>query len=71
MDTEAALIDRISFVRFTGLSLEDSVPDHTTICRFRNLLVAKGVLKQLLDEINAQLEKQGKAGQTGEKRRGG
>ena len=60
MDTEAALIDRISFVRFTGLSLEDSVPDHTTICRFRNLLVAKGVLKQLLDEINAQLEKQGK-----------
>jgi IS5 family transposase len=60
MDTEAALIDRISFVRFTGLSLEDSVPDHTTICRFRNLLVSKGVLKQLLDEINGQMEKQGK-----------
>lgn len=60
MDTEAALIDRISFVRFTGLSLEDSVPDHTTICRFRNLLANKNVLKPLLDEVNKQLEKQGK-----------
>ncbi len=60
LDTEASLIDRISFIRFTGLSLEDSVPDHTTICRFRNLLVSKGVLKPLLDEINGQFEKQGK-----------
>jgi len=60
METEAALIDRISFVRFTGLSLEDSVPDHTTICRFRNLLVEKEILKLLLDAINGQLAKQGK-----------
>ncbi len=60
LETEAALLDRISFVRFTGLSLEDSVPDHTTICRFRNLLTEKNILKKLLDEINNQLEKQGK-----------
>ena len=59
-EAEIALIDRFSFVRFTGLSLEDSVPDHTTICRFRNLLIEKGVLKQLLDTVNARLKKQGK-----------
>lgn len=57
---EEALVDRASFCRFVGLSLEDEVPDHTTICRFRNLLANKGVLRKLLDAINRQLEKQGK-----------
>lgn len=59
-ETEFALLDRISFARFTGLSLTDPVPDHTTICRFRNLLVKKGLLEALLNEVNAQMEKQGK-----------
>jgi IS5 family transposase len=59
-DTEFAMLDRISFVRFVGLSLEESVPDHTTICRFRNLLVEKKLLEVLLDEVNLQMEKQGK-----------
>jgi IS5 family transposase len=27
------------FMRFVGISLEDSVPDDTTICRFRNSLL--------------------------------
>jgi IS5 family transposase len=59
-ETEFALLDRISFSRFTGLSLNESVPDHTTICRFRNLLIGKNVLKVLLDEVNNQMGKQGK-----------
>jgi IS5 family transposase len=59
-DTEFTMLDRISFIRFAGLSLEESVPDHTTICRFRNALVAKGLLEPLLNEVNRQLEKQGK-----------
>ena len=59
-DTESGLFDRISFIRFAGLSLEESVPDHTTICRFRNLLMEKRLLQSLLDEINRQMEKQGK-----------
>ena len=59
-ETEAAVLDRISFIRFVGLSLEESVPDHTTICRFRNTLVAKKLLQTLLDEVNGQMEKQGK-----------
>jgi IS5 family transposase len=59
-ETESAMCDRISFMRFAGLSLEETVPDHTTICRFRNLLIKKRLLQPLLDEINRQMEKQGK-----------
>jgi len=59
-EAEFTMLDRISFIRFVGLSLEESVPDHTTICRFRNLLIGKHLLQSLLDEINCQMEKQGK-----------
>jgi len=59
-ETEWAMLDRISFIRFVGLSLEESVPDHTTICRFRNALVEKKILQGLLDEVNKQMERQGK-----------
>src|SRR6478735_5756100 len=33
---EAALLDRLSFRRFCGLSLDASTPDETTILRFRH-----------------------------------
>ncbi|MDR2504092.1 MAG: transposase [Deltaproteobacteria bacterium] len=59
-ETEFALLDRISFSRFTGIALSESVPDHTTICRFRNLLVEKVLLEPLLDEVNKQFARQGK-----------
>jgi IS5 family transposase len=59
-DAESAMFDRISFIRFTGFSLEGAIPDHTTICRFRNMLVTKELLQLLLDEVNGQMEKQGK-----------
>jgi IS5 family transposase len=35
---EEAICDRLSFLRFLGLSLTDPVPDETRICRFRNKL---------------------------------
>jgi IS5 family transposase len=59
-ETENALLDRISFSRFVGISLSEEVPDHTTICRFRNLLVEKGLLETLLNEVNRQFSRQGK-----------
>ena len=62
---EEALYDRYSFSRFVGLTLDDDVPDHTTICRFRNLLAEKKVLQKLLDEVNAQLAVQGKLVKSG------
>ena len=39
---EESLYDRLSFVRFVGLSLDhDEVPDSSTICRFRQSLLEK------------------------------
>jgi transposase, IS5 family len=57
--TEQALMDRFSFIRFTGFSIEDDVPDETTICRFRNGLITLNVLDKLLDMINGQIGKKG------------
>lgn len=59
MEAEEALADRLSFRRFVGLALADAVPDHSTICRFRNLLVERGVLEKLFDELDKQLDKAG------------
>lgn len=50
---EDSLADRASFSVFAGLSLDHSVPDSTTICRFRNLL--KDEFSDLLNLINKQL----------------
>lgn len=58
-ELEEALCDRLSFRRFVGLSLTDAVPDHTVLNRFRNALVAKGLLERLFAELDLQLEKAG------------
>jgi IS5 family transposase len=58
-ETEEALLDRLSFRRFVGLALSDAVPDHSTVCRFRNLLVEQGVLEKLFAELDRQLDKAG------------
>ena len=58
-ETEEALADRLSFRRFAGLALSDAVPDHSTICRFPNLLVEQGVLEKLFAELDRQLDKAG------------
>jgi len=56
---EEALHVRIDFMHFCGLSLSDSVPDETTLCRFRNRLIQAGKLAPLLAAVNAQLQAQG------------
>jgi IS5 family transposase len=58
-ETEDALSDRLSFRRFLGLSLEEGVPDHSVLNRFRNLMIAEGVLEKLFAELDRQLEKAG------------
>ena len=58
-ETEEALADRLSFRRFAGLAFTDAVPDHSTICRFRNLLIERGLLEKLFAELDRQLEKAG------------
>jgi transposase, IS5 family len=58
-ELEEALDDRLSFRRFVGLSLEEAVPDHTVLNRFRNRLVAEGLLDKLFGELDRQLEQAG------------
>jgi IS5 family transposase len=58
-ELEFRLGDSLAFGRFVGLSLEDEVPDHTTLCRFRNRLVSARLLEKLFDEFDRQLEASG------------
>ena len=58
-ELEFRLGDSLAFGRFVGLSLEDEVPDHTTLCRFRNRLVSARLLEKLFDELDRQLEASG------------
>jgi len=52
---EAALADRLSFMRFCGLSLEDPTPDHSTLWRFREALTKEDLLEKLFKELTRQL----------------
>src|SRR5947207_7654981 len=49
---EHAIQDRLSFRRFTGLSLHDPVPDHSTLWRFRMGLAIAGPVEPVLSEMN-------------------
>jgi len=52
---EEALKVRMDFMWFTGFDVSDSVPDETSICRFRNRLVDKQLDQVLFAELNRQL----------------
>jgi transposase, IS5 family len=56
---EAAVDDRLSFRRFAGLPLTESVPDHSSIGRFREPLARRGLAERVLAEINRQLDAHG------------
>lgn len=52
---EKQLARDLLFRRFVGLNLSESVPDHSTIWRFRNLLQKEGLLESMLERINTHL----------------
>ena len=54
--TEAMVYDSISALRFCGLTLEDSVPGHSTLSRFKKELVDHGALKSLERDFDKQLK---------------
>ena len=56
---EEALLDRLSFRRFLGLSLSEPVPDHSTLWRFREQLAKSGLAERAFGLITAQIEKSG------------
>lgn len=56
---EEALRLRIDFMIFTGFEMAKEAPDETTLCRFRNKLIAKKLHEALFKEVNRQLERHG------------
>src|SRR5881275_3313495 len=54
--TEYLIRDRISFMRFLDLELEDSVPDATTIWLFREALAQAGLIDKLFERFGQHLE---------------
>ena len=56
---EQQLARDLLFRRFVGLNIASSVPDHSTLWRFRQLLSSSGLLDTLLQTINQQLSSKG------------
>jgi IS5 family transposase len=56
-EVEDRVNDSISFGRFVGISLDDSVPDHSVLSRFRTEMTQKNVYDKLFKAMNKQLEK--------------
>ena len=57
--TEYLIRDRMSFMRFLDLGLEDPVPDATTIWLFREALAQAGLIDKLFERFGQDLEAEG------------
>jgi IS5 family transposase len=57
--TEYQLRDRLSFMRFCGLALEDRVPDAKTIWLFREQLTKAGAIARLFERFDVALRDAG------------
>jgi IS5 family transposase len=57
--TELMIRDRLSFMRFLDLALEDPVPDATTIWLFRKAVVDAWLVDKLFDRFGRHLEAKG------------
>ena len=58
-ETEYQINDRISFMRFIGIGLADSVPDSNTIDNFEKMLARSGVITEIFAMFGRQLEEKG------------
>lgn len=56
---ERQILDRLSFMRFPGLALDDSVPDEKTIWLFKEQLAQAGLAKELFRLFDAFLRENG------------
>src|SRR5713101_1931699 len=57
--SEYLIRDRLSFMRFLDLELEDTVPDATTIWLFREALAEAGLIDTLFDRFDQHLQAKG------------
>ncbi len=63
---EFQILDRISFIRFLGLSIGGKVPDATTVWRFREALIEAGLVENLFKKFDAFLRDNGFAARKGQ-----
>ena len=56
---EEALYEIVSMRHFAGLSLEEGIPDETTILNFRRLIETNELAPLIFDRINAHLSRKG------------
>lgn len=63
---EYQIRDRLSFMRFLGLQLEDRVPDAKTVWLFRERLKALGLVEVLFTRFDEQLAQRGYVAKTGQ-----
>lgn len=63
--TEYQINDRLSFQRFLGLTLSDSVPDQKTIWLFREVLIQRGQIEKLFRRFEKHLNEAGLMGRAG------
>src|SRR3954451_21799418 len=54
-EVEDKVNDSLSFMQFVGLQLEDDVPDHIIISRFRTELTNKDACEKIFAKINKEL----------------
>lgn len=64
-EVEEKVNDSLSFMQFVGLQLEDDVPDHSIISRFRSELTKKDAFEKIFEQINKQLQGKGLIVKTG------
>ena len=64
-EVEEKVNDSLSFMQFVGLQLEDEVPDHSVISRFRTALTKQDAFEKIFEQINDQLESKGLIVKTG------
>ena len=63
---EFQIRDRLSFMRFLGLGVEDRVPDATTVWRFREDLKELDLMERLFNRFGDYLEAQGYQARSGQ-----
>jgi hypothetical protein len=57
--TEHLVRDRLSWMRFCGLSIADAVPDANTLWDFREVLIAKDALELLFERLDQAIKDSG------------
>lgn len=62
---EYQIDDRMSFMRFLDLTIADDIPDSKTVWKFREQLIDLGIILDLFQLFNSQLESIGLIGHQG------